>query len=218
MSEGGAAVALLSGGLDSGVAAACVCAAPDRRLVACVFCDYGQRAAHREQAAAAALAARFGAPLTIVALPWLGELARVAGSRLMPGTGALPVGTAAAPGDERSARAVWVPARNAVFVAVAAAHAEAFAAESVVAGFNREEAATFPDNSAEFVAAATHLFRFGTRAGVRVESPTLGWDKAEIVAAARRMGFRQEDFWSCYEGGEAPCGRCESCLRSRWQR
>lgn len=218
MSPGGDAVALLSGGLDSGVAAACVHAAPGRRLVACLFCDYGQRAARRERAAATALAARWSLPLTVVALPWLGDLARAAGARLMPGTGALPEGTVRAPGDTRSARAVWVPARNAVFVAIAAAHAEALGADCVVAGFNREEAATFPDNSAAFVAAATRLFEHGTLRGVRVESPTVAWDKAEIVAAARRMGFRHGDFWSCYEGGEAPCGRCESCLRSRWQR
>jgi len=212
-----AAVALLSGGLDSGVAAACFCSEPGHSLAACLFFDYGQRAARREAAAATALARRWQTPLTTIALPWLGELAARSGS-LLVGSGRLPDSTREQPGDECSARAVWVPARNAVFVAIAAAHAEALGAGFVVAGFNREEAATFPDNSAAFTAAADRLLALGTRSGVRVVSPTLPWDKAEIVARAARMGFAASDFWSCYDGGLLPCGRCESCVRSRWQR
>ena len=210
-------VALLSGGLDSGVAAAMFVAAGGQ-LALCLYCDYGQRAAVREEAAARALAQRWRAPFAVVPLPWLGELAARTGSRLVRGTGDLPIGTAASPGDERSAAMVWVPARNAVFVAVAAAHAEALGAACVVAGFNREEAATFPDNSAAFLAAGTAFLAHGTRNRVEVASPTLAMDKVAIVEKARALGFVAADFWSCYEGGEAPCDRCESCLRSRWQR
>lgn len=211
------AVVLLSGGLDSGVAAA-VFARDAGPIVRCLFFDYGQRAARREERAAAALARRWSAPLDRIELPWLAVLARASGSRLAEATGELPRGTAAVPGDANSAAAVWVPARNAVFVSIAAAHAEVANAPFVVAGFNREEAATFADNSADFVAAADRFFAFGTRNGVRVTSPTLAWDKARIVAEARSLGFTAADFWSCYEGGERPCGTCESCLRSRWSR
>lgn len=211
-------VGLLSGGLDSGVAAALFRAVPGQELAACLFCDYGQRAARREAAAATALAARWAVPLRILALPWLGDLARRAGSALLPGTAALPRGTADRPGDAASAAAVWVPARNAVLVAAAAALAETLGAGWVVAGFNREEAATFPDNSAAFVAAAGRFLSLGTQNGVRVQSPTLDLDKRAIVATARRLGFGPDDFWSCYAGGQAPCGVCESCLRSRWDR
>lgn len=212
------AVALLSGGLDSGVAAAAFAAVPGQSLALCLFVDYGQRAVRREAAAAQALARRWQVPFAAIAAPWLGALAARAGSALLPGGGELPVATAAAPGDAQSAAAVWVPARNAVFVAIAAAHAEALGAGCVVAGFNREEAATFPDNSPAFVAAATQFLRHGTRTGVRVVSPTQDLDKAAIVALARRLGYAAADFWSCYEGGDRPCGRCESCVRSRWQR
>jgi 7-cyano-7-deazaguanine synthase len=211
-------VALLSGGLDSGVAAALFQAVPGQQLAAALFFDYGQRAVQREAAAASALARRWQVPLSTIGLPWLRDLARQSGSALAAGGGELPRGTAERPGDERSARAVWVPARNAVFVAIAAAFAETLGAGVVVAGFNREEAATFPDNSADFVRAADRFLAFGTRNGVCVQSPTIGLHKAGIVAEARRLGFTAADFWSCYEGGESPCGTCESCLRSRWQR
>lgn len=210
-------VALLSGGLDSGVAAACFRERGDR-LCAAVFCDYGQRAARPEERAAQALAARFDVELHVCRLPWLAAWMRLAGSRLSVGAGELPSATADQPGDRASAAAVWVPARNAVFVAIAAALGEAVGANCVVAGFNREEAATFPDNSQAFLDAATAMLALGTRTGVRVESPTIGWDKPTIVAEAERLGFGAQDFWSCYEGGERPCGRCESCVRSRFSR
>lgn len=211
-------VALLSGGLDSGVAAACFVAEPQNQLRAAVFMDYGQRAKDRELAAAQALAERLSIDLQCYELPWLADLSRSAGSRLIDGTGDLPTSTAEAPGDDASARSVWVPARNAVFVSIAAAAAEAMSAECVVTGFNREEAATFPDNSHAFLTAASDFLQLGTRSGMKVVSPTIAWDKSEIVAAAQRLGFSQGDFWSCYEGGAVPCGQCESCVRSRWQR
>lgn len=211
------AVVLLSGGLDSAVAAA-VHRREHGPLLGAVFCDYGQRARLREAAAAGALCRRWDVPLHHVALPWLAALARTSGSRLVSGAGALPCSTPEAPGDAVSASAVWIPARNAVFVSIAGAHAEALGADVVVAGFNREEAATFPDNSAEFVAAGARFLAFGTRTGVRVASPTIAWDKERIVAEARSLGLTAADVWSCYEGGERPCGRCESCVRSRWQR
>lgn len=210
-----AAVALLSGGLDSGVAAAKF-VADGGALALAVFCDYGQRAVRREEAASRALAARWRAPWRRIDLPWLAEASRTAGSALADPTVRLPEGTAERPGDEASAAAVWIPARNAVFVAIAAAFAEALHADAVVAGFNREEAQTFPDNSAAFLRAADGFLALGTRTQVRVVSPTIAMDKREIVAAARALGLSAADFWSCYTGDERPCGRCESCLRSRW--
>ncbi|MCR9244019.1 MAG: 7-cyano-7-deazaguanine synthase [bacterium] len=208
-------VALLSGGLDSGVATAKFAATNDTLALA-LFCSYGQRAVSAERRASVALAERLDVPWREVSLPWLGELARTAGSALVDPDRELPRGTAERPGDAASARAVWVPARNAVFVAVAAAHAEAAGADLVIAGFNREEAATFPDNSAEFVATGSEFLRFGTRNSVRVVSPTVDLDKRQLVAAARELGFAATDFWSCYEAGEKPCGTCESCRRSVW--
>lgn len=211
MSDG--AVALLSGGLDSAVATA-LWLSQQRPVVQCLWFDYGQHAAAPELRAAERFCTARQLPLLEVPLPWLQVLAQRHGSALVTRPEELPAASAAAPGDAASAAAVWVPARNAVFVAIGAAHAEALGAAVVLAGFNREEAATFPDNSPGFVAAGSRLLRYGTRGGVRVEGPCLDLDKRGIVAAARRLGIGPEDVWSCYRGGERPCGRCESCARS----
>ena len=208
------AVVLLSGGLDSGTALA-LWRAAGNEVSLCVFADYGQRAVLAERRASQALAERFAIPWLLLALPWLRDAAVYAGSALVPGTTQLPRRTVANPGDEHSARAVWVPARNVVLLAAAAALAEARGDHVVVAGFNREEAETFADNSEAFAVAMTRALALGTRVQVRVESPTIALDKREIVARAKVLGLGKGDFWSCYAEGEFACGTCESCVRSQ---
>jgi 7-cyano-7-deazaguanine synthase len=112
-----------------------------------------------------------------------------------------------------------VPARNLVFLSVAAALAEAAAIDVLLTGFNSEEAQTFPDNSPDFLDAMNRALALATRTAVRVESPTLSMDKPAIAVEAHRLGIKPTDLWSCYGTGPQPCGVCESCLRSTraWQ-
>jgi len=91
--------------------------------------------------------------------------------------------------------------------------AEARELEVVVVGFNKEEAETFPDNSADYLASLNASLVFSTRGRVRIESPTLQMTKAELYAAGRAVKAPLELTWSCYDGGEQPCGACESCCR-----
>jgi 7-cyano-7-deazaguanine synthase len=204
-------VVLLSGGLDSAVSLAY--AVRDGTVVLNLTFDYGQQAARREIEAAAALSRHYGVPHRVVALPFLGEItttALVTGEDLPePETAALDDPAQAAVMAAR----VWVPNRNGIFLNVAAAFAEHLCANAVVAGFNREEAATFPDNSAGFVAAATAALRYSTLNGVRVVSYTQHLDKVEIVRLGMRLGLPFDLVWSCYRGGPEACGRCESCRR-----
>jgi 7-cyano-7-deazaguanine synthase len=201
-------VALLSGGLDSTVAFALV--AKDAAL-ALTF-DYGQRAAKREIAAAREIAARYGVAHRSIKAPWLESITR---SALVARGASLPspdLGSARA--TRASAKAVWVPNRNGAFINIAAAFAEAAGADAVVVGFNKEEAATFPDNTVEFMKAATRALAFSTANRVRVVSPTARWDKRRIAREGRRIGAPLELIWPCYEGGRDWCRRCESCRRA----
>lgn len=207
-----ASVVLLSAGLDSAVN---LKQALDREGVAlAVTFDYGQRAAAREAACAALMCDRLGVRHQLVPLPWLRELCQ---SALVSG-GRVPEVTASDLDSElvtsgESARAVWVPNRNGAFVGIAAAFAESLGAEAVVAGFNAEEAATFPDNGAEFVAAANALLALSTRTGVKVRSYTQELAKTEIVRLGRQIGAPITSVWSCYLGYSEHCWRCESCAR-----
>lgn len=206
-------VVLLSGGLDSTVAATLARAAGG--LAQCLTMDYGQRAADREIAASRAIARALDAPHRVIRLDFLGGLTATA---LVHRGEALPSldddelddveGAARA-----SMRRVWVPNRNGLFLGIAAAFAEAMHAAQVVVGFNREEAATFPDNSAAFLDASSAALSLSTLSGVRVASPTLEMDKAQIVAAGYEAGAPMQEIWSCYESGPEHCGACESCRR-----
>jgi 7-cyano-7-deazaguanine synthase len=193
-------IVLLSGGLDSAVALALTA----RRAKLCLTFDYGQRAAAPERRTARMLARRFGVPFLHLKLPWLRGGALTDRARALP---TAPSGS--------SARAVWVPNRNGVFINVAAAIAEARGWRTIVTGFNREEAATFPDNSRAYVRAVNAALRLSTANGVRVEAPTARWDKRRIMRRAVALGLPIDRLWPCYRGGRRPCGRCESCVRFR---
>lgn len=206
------AVALLSGGLDSATGLA-MWLDSGHQVCAALTADYGQRSAAMEWQHSAALARRYGVPHHRLDLPWLADLARQSGSRLLDGD--LPdSGDPEQPGDADSARAVWVPARNLVLLGIASAYAETLQADAVLVGFNREEAATFSDNSEAFVKAFNVAAELGTATSVAVESPTLQLRKEEVVHNARRLGISANDVWSCYDSGPQRCGKCESCRRS----
>jgi 7-cyano-7-deazaguanine synthase len=204
-------IILLSAGLDSAVNLQR--AHQETDLALALTFDYGQLAAAREVAAARAMCRRLRVRQRVLRLPWLH---RISESALTREDNALPhprrdeLDSKAA---EESARVVWVPNRNGVFVNIAAAFAEALDCDLIVTGFNAEEGATFPDNSPEYVRAANRALGFSTMRRPRLISYTQDLDKVAIVRLGREIGAPLNLIWSCYRGGEEHCWRCESCLR-----
>jgi 7-cyano-7-deazaguanine synthase len=198
-------VAILSGGLDSTVSLAAATRKMD--VVLALTFDYGQRAAKRERDASAKIARHYKVPHRVITIPWLAGLT---GTALVNRKAKLPVNEM----SERSAKAVWVPNRNGVFIEIAAAHAESLGATRLITGFNKEEAVTFPDNSPAYVHAVNKALSFSTANGVRVVSFTGTLEKKGIVNLGRRLNAPLKFIWPCYEGGRRWCGECESCLRS----
>jgi 7-cyano-7-deazaguanine synthase len=158
-----------------------------------------------------------GASHRVIELPWLGDVSRSALTEpryeIPEVTEEMLAGPAVARGD--TAAAVWVANRNGIFVNVAAGFAEALDCDLVVAGFNAEEAATFPDNSPEFVAAINRALELSTRRAPRLISYTQELTKVEIVRLGREIGAPVPFVWSCYRGGDQHCWSCESCARLR---
>lgn len=206
------AVLMLSGGLDSTVAA--MMAAEEYDLAVAMTFDYGQRARRRELAAAYAVAGALGVSHRTVFLPFFQALG---GGALVEPADAIPAVSADDLDDEAvtrsSAAAVWIPNRNGIFIAVGAAWAERLGADVLVVGFNAEEARTFPDNSVAFVERQNEALAYSTANGVRVVAPTGTKTKREIVALARDRDWPLELVWPCYDGDDELCGRCESCAR-----
>jgi 7-cyano-7-deazaguanine synthase len=203
------AVVLLSGGLDSTV---CLKKAVDEKSahLALTFA-YGQKAAKKEVSASRKICKKLKVKHEAVKLPWFSRICRsglVSAKAKIPEPGP----DMDADGLRRISREVWVPNRNGVFVNIAAAYAEAMGLDTVLAGFNRDEAEFFPDNSVQYLAAANTALRFSTLSAVTLESYTAYLSKKEIVKLGREIGAPLDLIWYCYHGGRRPCGRCQSCV------
>jgi 7-cyano-7-deazaguanine synthase len=106
--------------------------------------------------------------------------------------------------------ATVVPNRNLLFLSLAGAVAVGSGLKTVLFSAHAGDAAVYPDCRPEFVAAADRAL--GLACGVGVEAPFLAMTKGEIVALGRELGVPLERTWSCYLGGEEPCGRCGACV------
>lgn len=206
-----AAVALLSGGLDSTVATALY--HKKHGVERALFFEYGQKALSAERRASKNIADELGINWQTIKLPWLKSLLPDA----MSGKSLPPEMSNKLLRDkkycEKTAKAVWVPNRNGLFVNIAATLAEANSLGAVVVGFNKEEATTFPDNSLEFLERTNKALALSTSNGVKLLSPTLRLSKKGIVKKAIKEQLSLKHIWSCYKSGRKMCGFCESCVR-----
>ncbi|MBI4289826.1 MAG: 7-cyano-7-deazaguanine synthase QueC [Chloroflexi bacterium] len=130
----------------------------------------------------------------------------------------------------------YVPLRNTFFITLAAAFLESEALDiierhgvapadleaSVFIAANAIDYSGYPDCRPAFYEAMARSLFLGSKLGaqygrqIKIETPIISKTKAEIVRLAFELKAPIVHTWSCYEGGEAPCGRCDSCiLRAR---
>jgi 7-cyano-7-deazaguanine synthase len=205
------AIVLVSGGLDSMVAAAIARESGFALLALTV--DFGQR--HRiELDAAARIAAALGAERHVV-LPL--DLRAFGGSALTAEID-VPKG-----GVGEDVPVTYVPARNTIFLSLALGWAEAAQASDIFIGVNALDYSGYPDCRPDFVAAFERLAALATKAGsegrpFRIAAPLLHMSKADIVREAARLGLDAGLSWSCYDPtlDGRHCGLCDSCrLRAK---
>lgn len=200
------AVVLLSGGLDSTTTA--FVARRDGFDLYPLTIQYGQRHARELQAARDVCA-------------HLGEIEehRIAtvdlggswGSSLT-GDGDIPV-----TGLDDAIPSTWVPMRNLIFLGLAAGYAEVIDAQAIYIGVGQVDYSGYPDCRQEFIDAFQHAANQASKQYVEdgiaipVVAPLMNLSKPEIIRLGRQLGVDYDLTWSCYEGGEAPCGVCDSC-------
>ena len=200
------AIALLSGGLDSATAAA-LAQAEGYRVIGLSF-DYGQRH-RRELQAAAAVAQALGLAehhsINVNLAAW--------GGSALTDT-AMEVPNAGVQGGVIPS--TYVPGRNTVFISIGLSLAEARGAERLVLGVNAVDYSGYPDCRPDYLGAFQTLADLASKAGreghgTQLWAPLVEWSKTKIVQEALRLGVPIEQTWSCYSGGEHPCGVCDSC-------
>jgi 7-cyano-7-deazaguanine synthase len=204
------AVVLLSGGLDSMVAAGL---ARERGFaVNALTIDYNQRH-RREIEAAGAIACHLGARRHVV-LPL--DLRLFGGSALTDDIAVPKDGV----GPEIPI--TYVPARNLVFLALTLAWAEPIGAHDIFIGVNALDYSGYPDCRPEFIASFAETARLATKEGIEgnpftIHAPLQHWSKARIAQEAVRLGLDPGMSWSCYDPTPEglACGQCDSCRLRR---
>lgn len=111
----------------------------------------------------------------------------------------------------------YVPFRNGLFLASAASIALSKGCEVIYYGAHRDDAAgaAYPDCSSAFYQAMNQAVLEGSGGQARIEAPFIEWTKAEIVRKGLELNVPYEMTWSCYLGGEKPCGVCGTCRDRR---
>lgn len=206
------AVVLASGGLDSTVAAAV--ARRDGFALYFLTIAYQQRhAIEVEQAGLVANA--LGAAHQVVNV----DLRALGGSAL---TDQLPVPKNRSISDQGlDIPITYVPARNLIFLSLAAAYAEVTGASVIYFGANILDYSGYPDCRPEFIHAVEAAIQAGTKVGVQgarieIRAPLLKLSKAEIIRLGLTLNVPFHLTHSCYDPiGTVACGECDSCLIRR---
>ena len=195
-------VVLLSGGLDSLVATG-VCKEEYGIELALTF-DYGQKSVKYEIESSAKICEYYNLKHKIITLDWLKEITHTA----LVSADTIPADNL---GTDASAKSVWVPNRNGLFLNIAASFADSYGFDYIVFGANKDEGRTFPDNTEEFRNRITDVFEYSTIKKPKVIAPLINYTKDDIVKIAVEKSVPLEYTRSCYGSDKRHCGICESC-------
>jgi len=113
--------------------------------------------------------------------------------------------------DENMKQTV-VPNRNMVMLAYAGSLAIASGCRAVAYGCHAGDHTIYPDCRVEFVNAMRAAFELCDWSQLQLLTPFVHEDKTEIVRIGKRLCVPFDLTWTCYEGGQQPCGQCGSCV------
>ena len=204
------AVCLVSGGMDSCVTAAI--ANQENDELAFLHVGYGQRTEARERRAFEDLADFYKVMTRLIVS--IEHLKAIGGSSLTDSE--LPVSEANLESHEIPTS--YVPFRNAHLLSIATSWAEVIGATRIFIGAVAEDSSGYPDCRPEFYDAFQRAIDTGTKPATRIEivTPVIHMRKSQIVTRGLQLGAPLHLTWSCYQGENVACGRCDSCaLRLR---
>lgn len=199
-------IVLFSGGIDS--TTSLYWALNQYERVHALTFDYGQR--HRiEVSMSRRITQKLRVPQKTLSI----DLKQIGGSSLTDPKVPLPEFSPA----EKSPPSTYVPFRNGIFLALAAAWAEVKGIKEIICGFNFIDSTNYPDTRNQFVEAMEAAINQGTKASfnqnkIKIIAPFLSMKKSEIIKTGLSLGADYSYSISCYSGEEIPCQKCSSCI------
>lgn len=206
-------VVLLSGGIDSTTCLALALRDCKPEDVLAVNMYYGQRH-EKEMLSARKIAAFYGVELMELDLSEI--FSRSDCSLLKSSNNAIPESNYAEQLKKTGGNPVstYVPFRNGLMLSAAASIAVSVGAEQVYYGAHADDAAgnAYPDCSVTFTENMNQAIYEGTGGKVNIIAPFISSNKSDVVKKGLELGVPYEMTWSCYQGGEKPCGKCGTCI------
>lgn len=206
------AAVLLSGGLDSTTCLALAVEKYGSEEVVALSVIYGQK--HEKEISASKKVAEFyGVEHIIIDLS---VIFRFSDCSLLKGSEEeIPKESYAKQLEKTEGEPVstYVPFRNGLFLSSAAAIALSKGCGEVYYGAHADDAAgnAYPDCSQAFADAMNAAIFEGSGGKLKLVTPFVGLTKAEVVKTGLWLKAPYELTWSCYEGGDVPCGTCGTC-------
>ena len=108
----------------------------------------------------------------------------------------------------------YVPFRNGLFLSSAASIALSKGCSEIYYGAHADDAAgsAYPDCSSDFNNAINEAIYLGSGKQIKVVAPFINATKDQVVKKGLEINVPYKYTWSCYEGGEKPCGKCGTCI------
>jgi len=213
MKSDNGAVVLLSGGIDSTVLLHHVAKELNCTPIHTLSFDYGQRHA-RELTCAKWQADTVGVDdHHVVSLPFLPNI--VAGASTLMADGPPVPDLEALTAGDTDQPPTYVPNRNMMLLSIAAAYAESNGIRDVYYGAQAQDEYGYWDCTADFLERINAVLSLNRRDAITIHAPLVTASKADNVRKGTELGVDFSQTWSCYRGGDTPCGTCPTCVERR---
>jgi len=105
----------------------------------------------------------------------------------------------------------YVPNRNMVLLSLAAAYAESKGVQSLFYGAQAQDDYGYWDCTIDFIQKINDVLSLNRRDAISVKAPFVEMSKIDVVKLGLSLGVDYDHTWTCYRGGDQPCGDCPSC-------